>query len=85
MTEFASKREIVMVGGASSQAPLRDAWVWTGATWSTVASPGRRDASSMADVGGRVLLFGGTDESRAGMCSGSPQAQFWDGVSWTAA
>lgn len=84
MTAFVSKREIVLVGG-ETQAPLTDAWVWNGTTWSQVASPSRRDRSSIADVGARVLLFGGTDESRAGLCSGTPQTQIWDGTIWTAA
>jgi hypothetical protein len=80
-----ARTRVVLFGGRSSDALLRDTWEWDGSHWTQVSDIGPPDRGShgMAYDGARkrTILFGGislADESAA-----HGDTWMWDGENWT--
>jgi hypothetical protein len=78
-------KRVVLFGGeffssTSTYVPLGDTWIWDGMSWSPgpPKGPSARYYASMAELGGKLYLFGGTNGSGA-------LADLWqfDGTAWT--
>jgi hypothetical protein len=74
MVSFAAWSRVLVVGGAAA-GELSDAWAWDGSDWTAIPSLGTRTGAAAADVGSRVILFGGTSRALA-------NTDAWDGQAW---
>ena len=86
MTFDATTNQLLLFGGDQTKPPyyLKDSWVWTGTTWTSLSpsqSPGaRRNAAMAYDAGtGQLVLFGGWGPT--GATKGPADADLSD--SWT--
>ncbi|HEX2712203.1 MAG TPA: hypothetical protein VHM88_08275, partial [Candidatus Acidoferrales bacterium] len=75
IASFATQSRVLLIGGTDN-ADLSDAWAWDGNDWTAMPSPGPRHGAASADVGSKVLLFGGTAHAVANTDS-------WDGQAWS--
>ncbi len=85
-TDTAAATTLLLFGGfGPGHVELGDTWQWDGTTWADVASsgPSARDSSTMAALGGKLVLFGGgkIDQSQSQL----EDTWLWNGVSWTPA
>jgi hypothetical protein len=79
--------KVALFGGTESQDPeggfplLSDTWTFDGSTWTRVTGPGpsARTGAGSASLGGKAILFGGSD------ASGTNFNDTWtfDGTTWT--
>lgn len=98
MAYDAARRQIVMFGGASgvvgSTTYLGDTWVWDGAAWTAIETPGpspRADHRMAYDPArGEIMLFGGEIDVTTIVGTGSTSSSgtyladtwVWDGSTW---
>ena len=75
LVSYVAQSRVLLVGGGQ-ESDLSDAWAWDGRDWTPIPSPGSRDGAAAADVGSRVILFGGTVRLIA-------NTDAWDGQAWT--
>lgn len=78
---------LVLFGGFdASSSPLGDTWTFDGTTWTQVnaeTSPPPRGASSMATLGGKVVLFGGDAPGSGATSPLLGDTWVFDGSSWS--
>jgi hypothetical protein len=75
MVSFVAQSRVLLLGGYDV-ASRPEAWVWDGVDWASMPAAGVRDGAPAADLGSRVLVFGGTVELVG-------TTGFWDGHAWT--
>jgi Kelch motif len=78
---------VVLFGGFHDRQPLPstslgDTWIWDGTSWTEVAvrGPSPRTGAAMATLNGKVVLFGGEDDTNSLV----DDTWTWDGTRWTA-
>jgi hypothetical protein len=75
LVTYAARSRVLMVGGAE-EGELSDAWAWDGHDWTPIPSPGPREGAASADVGSKIILFGGT-------LGPGQNTLAWDGQTWS--
>jgi hypothetical protein len=68
----------------SNEKTLGDTWTWDGTAWAEIhlaKSPSPRVSASIAVLGDRVVLYGGTT-TMDGNGKGSDETWTWDGSTW---
>jgi hypothetical protein len=71
-------------GGAAG--PVNDTWEWNGSKWtelSPATSPSPRERAAIAELDGKLVLFGGRYEGASGEWEYLNDTWTWDGSSWT--
>jgi len=69
-------------GADTESATMNDTWTWDGTTWTEahpVSSPPARAFGSLAQLGNRLVLFGGADPNNDNL----NDTWVWDGSTWT--
>jgi hypothetical protein len=72
---------VVLFGGLSDPGFSMETWLWNGGAWtqSAASGPSARGFHAMATLNGKVVLFGGSDDTSEFL----GDTWEWDGIAWT--
>lgn len=75
-----------VIGDFEAATLANDTWAWDGVSWTQLhppVSPSPREAAMMGEVSGRLILFGGEDDSGGASSEYLGDTWSWDGTTWT--